>query len=95
MPARKSDSGDAGKFTLIVVTCFPNKRYQQTSTINLTSRSLAYEQCDSLQRAFDEDCEPRRSYVLDTEGIPLRAGLAAYAPANHFFLSQERVRRYA
>ena len=85
MPARKSDSGDSGVFFLKVITCFPGERFLETKSIRFNSRASAYEQCDTIQLAIDEDCDPARAYVCDADGIPIRAALAATVPPHYFF----------
>lgn len=91
MPARKSDGNDDGFFGVIAITCFPGNpnRWVQTFRVNFLARSSAYEHCDKLQDQLDADGDPARAYVVDEEGLVIRAGRAAYLPPNYFFAKHE------
>jgi hypothetical protein len=93
-PAIKPND-DRGDFGVIAVTAFPGGRFLQTIRVNFTSRSAAYAQCDRLQDDLDKDGDPARAYVVDRDGIPIRAGLPAHYPSNYFFAVQPRRSRAA
>lgn len=95
MPARPTDSGEEGHFAVIAVTCFANRNYQKTIRVDFLQRSSAYAYCDKLQDEIDADGHPARAYVYDKDGVPIRAGRSAHAPADYFFARNEpaKVRR--
>lgn len=97
MPVRKSQDQEDGFFGVIALTCFRNKdgskKYAQTIRVNFLQRSTAYEHCDRLQDQIDEDCDPARAYVVDADGIIIRAGRSAFLPANYFLQPQRTQRR--
>ena len=38
-----------------------------------SSFESAMREAEGLQRRFDEDCEPKRAFVCDRNGVPIRA----------------------
>jgi hypothetical protein len=98
MPVRKSQDKEDGFFAVIAVTCFRqkdgSKKFARTVRVDFLQRSTAYHYCDQLQDQIDADCDPARSYVIDADGMPIRAGRSAWLPSN-YFLYPEKSRRYA
>lgn len=96
MPVRKIQDKEDEFFGVIAITCFRNPdgshRFERTVGLNFLQRSTAYEQCDRLQDEIDEDGDPARAYVVDAEGMIIRAGRTAYLPSN-YFLHPEKTRR--
>lgn len=98
MSVRKSQEKEDGFFSVIAITCFHRKggthKYAETIRVNFLQRSTAYEHCDKLQDQIDADCDPARAYVVDADGIIIRAGRAAYLQPN-YFLHPDKTRRRA
>lgn len=88
MPVRKTQDPDEGFFAVIAVTCFRQKdgshKFAQTVRVDFLSRSTSYEYCDKLQDQIDEDGDPARAYVIDADGVPIRAGRCAWQKPNEF-----------
>lgn len=95
MPVKTNEKEDSGPFYVKIIRAFPNNRFLEVRSIPFTSRSLAYSTCDDIQEDLDEDCDPARAYVMDKDGMPIRAGLARKFPPNYFFAANDRPRRRA
>jgi hypothetical protein len=61
-------------FYVQVVTALPRGRFVEGEPIRFDSRKLANETCEQFQAEFDQDCDPKRAYVLDSTKVPVRAG---------------------
>ena len=44
-----------------------------TEETRFASFEAAMREAERLQRRFDEDCEPKRAFVCDRDGVPIRA----------------------
>lgn len=99
MPVRKTQDKEDGFFGVIAITCFRHPdgshKFAQTIRFDFLQRSTAYEQCDKLQDEIDADGDPARAYVIDHEGIVIRAGRTAYLPPDYFLRPQQTRRREA
>lgn len=94
MPA-KTKPEDSELFLVKIIRAFPGNRFIETRSISFTSRAAAYTCCDDIQEDLDVDCDPARSYVVDKNGIPIRAGLARWESPRAFFASYQRPRKRA
>lgn len=41
--------------------------------IGFASKASALEQAEQMQKAFDDDCDPCRAYVIDADGVAVAA----------------------
>jgi len=85
MPAAKTNGEENGFFSVIAVTYFPGKGYHRTTQVNFLQRSSAYDWVDKLQDQIDSDGSPARAYVIDKDGVAIRAGRCASYRADYFF----------
>jgi hypothetical protein len=77
-----------------IVTAHRGGIFTAGQTMRFGSYRSAVEECESLQRDFDTDAEPRRVYVLDAGKIPIWAGAArGIAPGYALTQPRERHRR--
>lgn len=65
-------------FKVKVVQAFPGGKFEGKSEFNCSSQRDAFNVADRLQREFDEDADPRRSYVFrGNDPVPVYSGLAS------------------
>lgn len=64
----------AEKFYLRVVRAFPGGMFRQSGQdIRFESKKSCQTAAESLQTDFDEDCDPKRVYILDEDFVPVDA----------------------
>lgn len=68
-------------FSLRVVTAHPGNVFTASPDVQFATKRSAQDAAERLQEAFDEDCEPRRAYVVDACGVAVEA---AGRPARAF-----------
>jgi hypothetical protein len=62
------------KFYLQIVTAHKDGTFSRSDAVPLSPLNTALDEADKIQRAFDMDCDPARSYVLDEMMVPIYAG---------------------
>lgn len=61
-------------FYLRVVRAHPGGCFTtEGGDIGFSSKAGALAQAEEMQKAFDEDCEPCRAYVIDADGVAVAA----------------------
>jgi hypothetical protein len=61
-------------FYLVIVTAKPRGEFTRSGEMRFASLESALTMARRLQAEFDEDCEPKRAYVMDSRGIAHYAG---------------------
>lgn len=61
------------KFAVRVVTALPGGRFTAAGDIELDSKRACVAQAERMQTEFDEDCDPKRAYVIAPDGVPVQA----------------------
>lgn len=61
------------KFAVRVVTAHKGGRFTEAGDIALDSKRACVAQAERMQAEFDQDCDPKRAYVIAPDGIAIAA----------------------
>jgi len=68
-------------FYVRVVEALGNGVFRNSQDIRFSTKKSAQEAAESLQMDFDEDCEPKRAYILGPDMVPVNAAGRAKSSA--------------
>lgn len=68
-------------FYMRVVEALGNGVFRNSQDIRFSTKKSAQDAAESLQMDFDEDCEPKRAYILGPDMVPIEvAGRSTMSP---------------
>lgn len=60
-------------YYMVVVTAVKGGSFEASQLIRFSTKRSAQDAAEALQMDFDEDCDPKRAYILGADGVPIDA----------------------